>query len=153
MKHPIRTLVSLGVLAGLSMSAQAAGKTCKLEISGSDMMQFDKKELQVAKDCTEVELTLHHSGKLPVAAMGHNWVLSRSADASAVASAGLKAGPSNNYVDPADKRVIAHTKLVGGGESTSVKFSVSALKAGESYTYECTFPGHSAIMTGKLIVG
>ena len=153
MKHPILALATFAVLGGLSVSAQAAGKLCKLEITGSDLMQFDKKELRVAKDCTEVELTLKHSGKLPVTAMGHNWVLSRTADASAVASAGMSAGPGKNYVDDADKRVIAHTKLVGGGESTSVTFPTSALKAGESYNYECTFPGHSAIMTGKLIFG
>lgn len=153
MRHPIRTFVACAVLGGLSLGAQAAGKVCKLEIAGNDMMQFDKKELRVAKDCTDVELTLKHSGKLPVTAMGHNWVLVRSADASAVSSAGMSAGPKNNYVVPADKRVIAHTKLVGGGESTSVTFPVAALKAGESYTYECTFPGHSALMTGKLIVG
>jgi azurin len=138
---------------GVSLSAHAADKVCKLEISGSDMMQYDKKELKVAKDCTQVELTLTHSGKLPATAMGHNWVLVKGSDAGAVASAGLSAGPTNNYVDPTDKRVIAHTKLVGGGESSSVTFPVSALKAGESYTYECTFPGHNGIMTGKLTIG
>lgn len=153
MKHTIHAIAACALLAVVSMSAQAAGKVCKLEISGNDLMQYDKKELRVAKDCTEVELTLKHTGKLPAAAMGHNWVLTKSADASAVASAGMSAGPAKNYVDPADKRIIAHTKLVGGGESTSVTFPVSALKAGESYTYECTFPGHSAMMTGKLIVG
>ena len=46
-----------------------------------------------------------------------------------------------------------HTKVVGGGESTSVTFPMSALKAGESYTYECTFPGHSALMKGTLKFG
>lgn len=34
------------------------------------MMQYDKKELTVAGDCAEVELTLKHTGKLPAAAMG-----------------------------------------------------------------------------------
>jgi azurin len=152
-KHTLLTLASLALLGGMSLSAQAADKVCKLEISGNDMMQYDKKVLKVEKDCTQVELTLKHSGKMPVTAMGHNWVLTKSGDAGAVASAGLSAGPSNNYVDPADKRVIAHTKLVGGGESTSVTFPMSALKAGESYTYECTFPGHNGIMSGKLVVG
>jgi azurin len=65
----------------------------------------------------------------------------------------MSAGPTNNYVDPSDKRVIAHTKVVGGGESTSVTFPMSALKAGESYTYECTFPGHNGVMIGKLTIG
>ena len=134
--------------------ATAAPKVCKLEIAGNDLMQYDKKALNVAADCTEVELTLRHTGKLPVQSMGHNWVLVRNeADANAVATAGISAGPKNNYVPPGDKRVLAHTKLVGGGQSTTVKFSTSILKKGESYVFVCTFPGHSAIMRGTLTFG
>lgn len=131
----------------------AAGKACKLEISGNDLIQFDKKELRVGADCATVELTLRHVGKLPVQAMGHNWVLSRTADADAVAKAGLAAGLKNQHVAPDDKRVIAHTKLIGGGQTDSVSFSAKVLQKGGDYTYQCTFPGHSAIMRGKLIVG
>jgi azurin len=138
---------------GATASAQAAPKVCKLEIAGNDMMQFDKKELKVAANCTQVELVLRHTGKLPATSMGHNWVLSRTADAPALASAGMTAGPKNEYVVPNDKRVIAKTKLIGGGETTSVKFPASKLKKGESYTFQCTFPGHSTLMKGKLIYG
>jgi len=136
-----------------TLPAAAADKVCKLEITGNDMMQFDKKELKVAADCTQVELTLKHVGKLPAAAMGHNWVLTKTADATALANAGMGAGAANNYVPAGDKRAIAHTKVVGGGESTSVTFAASALKKGEAYTYICTFPGHSAIMKGVLTFG
>ena len=48
-------------LAGGTHAAFAADKVCKLEISGNDAMQYDKKELDVASDCTEVELTLSDS--------------------------------------------------------------------------------------------
>lgn len=157
---PTRKILATAVLLGAAHAlmtpapAEAAeAKVCKLEISGNDLIQYDKKELKVAADCTEVELTLKHVGKLPVASMGHNWVLTRAADVTAVANDGLAAGQKNNYVKPDDKRVIAHTKLVGGGESTTVKFSTSLLKKGESYTYVCTFPGHSALMKGQLIFG
>jgi azurin len=47
--------------------------------------------------------------------------------------------------------VIAHTKVVGGGESTSVKFPVSKLTKGGDYTFFCSFPGHYGLMKGKLI--
>jgi azurin len=116
-------------------------------------MQYDKKELKVAGDCAEVELVLKHTGKLPIQSMGHNWVLTKAADAADVGLAGVGAGRDNSYVDPNDKRVIAHTKLIGGGETTSVKFSTKALKKGESYSYVCTFPGHSALMKGTLTFG
>ena len=49
--------------------AQAADKVCKLEIAGNDLMQYDKTELKVGSDCTQIEVTLTHTGKLPAAAM------------------------------------------------------------------------------------
>ena len=66
-----------------------------LEIDGNDMMKFDKSELKVADSCTEVELTLKHSGKLPATAMGHNWVLTKTGDLTAVANAGMTAKDSD----------------------------------------------------------
>ena len=143
-------VVSLLALAG---TAFGADKVCKLEITGTDAMQYDKKELSVAADCTQVELTLHHSGKLPAQAMGHNWVLAKTADVSGIASDGVGAGFAKDHIKDGDARVIAHTKIVGGGQSTSVTFPMSKLKAGESYTYFCSFPGHSSIMKGTLKIG
>ena len=126
---------------------------CKVEIAGTDQMQFDKKEIVVAADCTEVELTLTHTGKLPAAVMGHNWVLTKTADCAAVANDGMGAGLANDYIKKGDTRVIAHTKIVGGGQSTSVTFPTSPLKKGESYTLFCSFPGHYALMKGAFKFG
>jgi len=137
---------------GLLFSAAASAKTCELAIEGNDAMQFNTKELEVAADCKEVKLTLKHTGKLPKAGMGHNWVLTTTADWNAASVDGMKAGLPNEYVAKGDKRVIAFTKVVGGGESTSTTFPVSALKKGEAYTFFCSFPGHAALMNGKLIV-
>jgi len=144
-----RYIVAASLLFACS-GAFAADKVCKLEISGTDQMQFDKKELVVAPDCTQVELTLKHVGKLPAQAMGHNWVLTKTADVAAVANEGMGAGLPNDYIKKGETRVIAHTKVVGGGASTSVTFPVSKLKKGEAYTYFCSFPGHSSIMKGTL---
>ena len=152
MRNALATVALIGAFAVVA-PAHAAGKTCKLEISGNDLMQFDKKELAVAADCTEVELTLKHSGKLPAASMGHNWVLSKTADVNALATAGMSAELKNNYIPPNDKRAIAHTKVIGGGESTTVKFSTAGLTKGGDYTYFCSFPGHFALMKGKLVFG
>jgi azurin len=138
--------------AFLAAPAQAAGKLCQLAISGNDAIQYDKKQLTITSDCTQVELTLTHTGKLPATSMGHDWVLVKAEDLAAVASDGLTAGAANNYVKPNDARVIAHTKVVGGGESTSVTFSTSALKKGQAYKYLCTFPGHNALMNGDFII-
>lgn len=154
----ISNTLAMAALLGIgpmlfSTQAAAAGKLCKLEIAGDDKMQFDKKELAVAADCTEVELTLKHTGKLPAQQMGHNWVLMKAADVTAVSTAGMTAGLDKNYLPPGDKRVLAATKVIGGGQSTSMKFSTSVLKKGESYAYVCTFPGHYTIMRGTFKFG
>lgn len=149
-----KILASTVLLGALSVFAPLTyAKTCELSIEGNDAMQYNKKELAVAGDCTEVKLTLKHTGKLPAAAMGHNWVLTETSVAQAVDSAGMSAGLPNNYLPKDDKRVIAHTKVIGGGESTSVTFPTSGLKKGGDYTFFCSFPGHMALMKGKLSFG
>lgn len=147
----VRLLVLSSALT--AFSSFAYGKTCSVEIEGNDQMQFNKNEISIAADCTEVELTLKHVGKLPVTAMGHNWVLTKTADFQPVATAGTSAGPANNYVPKDDARVIASTKLVGGGESTTITFPTSKLTKGGDYTFFCSFPGHWSLMKGKLTFG
>jgi azurin len=146
-------VLSSPALVLVSGPAAAAGDPCKLEITGNDQMQYDKKELDVPASCKEVTVTLHHAGQLPAAAMGHNWVLVNSPDLTAVANAGMGAGLASDYVPAGDKRVLAHTKVVGGGQTTSVTFSTAGLKAGGDYSYLCTFPGHNALMRGKFKFG
>ena len=144
---------TLLAVAALLLSTQLQAKTCELSIDSTDQMTFSTKELKVAGDCTEVKLTLHHTGKLAKAAMGHNWVLAKTADYQAVATDGLKAGAAADYLTAGDARIIAHTKLIGGGESDSVTFATSTLEKGGDYTFFCSFPGHWAIMKGVLVFG
>ena len=152
MKAVIRSLALCSLLA-LAGNAFAADKVCKLEISGTDQMSYDKKDLSVAGDCTSVEVTLHHTGKLPAQAMGHNWVLSKTSDMSGVVSDGMSAPVADDHLKKGDARVIAHTKLIGGGQSDTVTFPTSKLKQGEAYSYFCTFPGHSTMMKGTFKFG
>jgi len=148
-----KTLATAVLLGALVAPLYAHADPCKLELTGNDQMQYDRHDLWVNGACTEVTLTLRHTGKLPKEAMGHNWVLVNAKDLDAVANAGMAAGLQNNYVAPDDKRVLAHTKVVGGGETTSVTFSTSILQKGGAYKYLCTFPGHHALMQGTFKFG
>lgn len=154
MKSTLSSICSVVVAVAFCVAANsvAFGKTCDLAIEGNDAMQYNVKELNVAKDCTEIKVTLKHTGKLPKAAMGHNWILSTEKDKQAIIDAGIKAGLDKDYVPAGDSKIVAHTKVVGGGETATTSFKMSALKKGESYLYFCSFPGHAALMTGKLIV-
>lgn len=137
----------LSVMAVPAMAAQ-----CDVTIEGNDAMQFNTKEIVVDKTCEDFTINLVHTGKLPKAAMGHNVVITKAADKQAVANDATKAGPAADYLKPNDDRVIAHTKLIGGGEKDSVTFKTAALDAGGDYDFFCSFPGHWAIMTGKVVV-
>ena len=143
-------LISLITLAATALGATAQDAV-KLEITGNDQMQYDKKELTVTEG-QKVTLTLKHIGKFAKAAMGHNVVILKAG--TAIPTFAMKCAPAaaTDYIpqdEESKKLIIAHTDMVGGGETTSVTFTAPA--AGE-YPYLCTFPGHFGLMTGKLIV-
>ena len=141
-------VVFAALLSAMTLPALAA--QCETTVESNDAMQFNTKEMVVDKSCKEYTVHLKHVGKLPKNAMGHNWVLTKEADKQGVVTDGMAAGLDKDYVKPDDARVIAHTKVVGGGESDSVTFDTSKLAANENYVFFCSFPGHSAIMTGTL---
>lgn len=118
-------------------------------IEGNDQMKFNKNEIRVKAGQT-VKLTLKHVGKMDKAVMGHNWaLLTQEADMATVGQAAAAAA-DNDYI-PADMtdKFIVHTKMLGGGESTTIEFEAPAPG---TYTFMCTFPGHYALMQGKFIV-
>lgn len=146
MMKKVITLLFLSALA-----APALADECALVIEGNDAMQYNLKEMSVPATCKEVTITLNHTGKMPVTAMGHNWVLANTADYQAVATAGMSAGADHDYLPKEDARILAHTKLVGGGESATVTFKTDGL-AGKDLTFFCSFPGHFAMMKGSFKV-
>lgn len=135
-----------------SFSAQLAyAENCKIDVKSDDKMQFDKKEIQVDATCKQVEVKLTHTGKFNKSIMGHNWVLFETKNKADVLKTAEKAGPSKDYA-PDKSKIIVETKLIGGGETTSVSFSLKGMKAGGDYTFICTMPGHGGMMIGKFIV-
>ena len=145
-----KTLFALALL-GAAGVAQAA-PNCTVKIKGGDNMQFDLKTATVSAACKSISFELQHTGKLPVAAMGHNIVLTETANAADVAKDAVKAGAAAGYVPAGDARVLVATKMIGGGETASASLPGSKLKAGGDYTFFCSFPGHAALMKGKLVV-
>ncbi len=131
-------------LATEATEVNAPAKT--IVINSNDQMKFDKSEIKV-KAGEKIKLTLNHTGKLPKNAMGHNFVLlEKGID---IAAFGMKAmdAKDNEYIP--SKGVITHTKLIGGGESTTIEFTAPAKG---TYDFICSFPGHYAMMKGKFIV-
>jgi len=90
------------------------------------------------------------AGNMPKDKMGHNFVLlKKGVDVAAFGMEAMKAGLDKDYIPNDGADVIAHTKLLGGGETDTISF-----KAPEPGTYEyiCSYPGHFSLMRGVLIV-
>jgi azurin len=127
-------------------------QACNAAVQSDDALRYTPQTIEVPRACKDFTVTLTHSGRLPLLAMGHNWVLAKQSDMAGVARTGMLAGADNQYVDPTDRRVIAHTNVIGGGQTTSVSFDVSALQTGETYAFFCTFAGHSPVMHGTVVL-
>ena len=129
-------------------SSKKDENSINLALAGNDLMQFDKKEFTV-KSGQKVTLTLRHTGKIGKKVMGHNFVLLKEGTAIPEFSSKAAAAGENKDWIAAEDQIIAHTKMIGGGETTTVTFT--APEAG-TYDYICSFPGHSGLMKGKFIV-
>lgn len=117
-------------------------------ITGNDAMQFNKKEIKVEAG-KKVKITLRHIGKMNKNVMGHNVVILK--QGVNLTAFGNKAATeaANGYIPKGTTDVIAHTKMIGGGETAVIEFD--APEPG-TYDFLCSFPGHYALMKGKFIV-
>ena len=120
-----------------------------VSIDGTDTMMYSKNSFEV-KSGQKLKLSFKNIGKLPKVAMGHNIViLKNSVDLVKFCSEAVKF-PTNEYFPKGrEKDVIGRTKLLGPGEEDTIYFI--APEPG-TYEYVCTFPGHFALMKGKMIV-
>jgi len=141
------------MLVSLASALLAFGDNhTQVTISGNDTMQFDIKSFNASKG-TNFKLTFKNTGKLPKIAMGHNLViLKKGVSAIAFGQKVLASGGNATNALPESVKgdVLAHTKLLGPGETEVINFKVP-METG-SYEYVCTFPGHFAMMRGIMEV-
>lgn len=131
-------------------AAAAASASCAIDMTGDDMMKFSVSSITVPASCSQFTINFRHIGKLPVAAMGHNVVIAKESDAAGIVADGMAVKPE--HLKAGDTRVIAATKMVGGGQSSSVTFDVSKITGGGPYQFFCSFPGHYVLMKGSIAV-
>ena len=116
-------------------------------LNSDDRMKFDRETLSVPSG-KEITLTLNHNGKFNKQVMGHNFVLLK--DGVDVSMFAQKASSSRatEYIPEGTDKVIANTKMLGGGESDTISFIAPEKGV---YTYICSFHGHWDLMKGKII--
>ena len=138
------TLTALVLLAStISLHAHAVKKVTISSVG--ETMTFDKASFD-AKAGEEIQLTLKNNSTT----LEHNWVHTQPGKDQEVASAGIAAGASKNWLDETHPGVIAYTAMIKPKKSETIKFKAPAAKG--DYPYVCTFPGHNTMMTGTLKV-
>jgi len=144
----LRKTLLASVLALVSNGVLAAN--CEVTVNSTDSMTFESKSIAISKSCKQFTVHLKHTGTLAKNVMGHNLVIAKTADMQPIATESLAQGVDKDYLKADDPRIVAHTKMIGGGEEDSVTFDVAKLSADEPYSFFCTFPGHVALMNGAV---
>tara|TARA_B100000886_G_scaffold276208_1_gene200140 strand:- start:164 stop:793 length:630 start_codon:yes stop_codon:yes gene_type:complete len=122
-----------------------------LEMTGNDRMKYNLEAFSVPPDSL-VKLNFRNVGKMPKAAMGHNVVfLKAGVDSGAFATAAAAARDSEYIPAQLEDQILAHTKLLGPGESDTIEFTAPAVNG--NYEFLCSFPAHLfAGMRGVMTV-
>ena len=125
---------------GCSRAPEAPPK--EVQIQADDHMRFDVTAFEATRG-QKISVTLKNVGTTPKLSMGHNFImLDRNVNEQNVTrfldAASTEA--SHDYVPPSSKEVLAHTKLLGPGETDTVTFNAPQIPG--QYLYLCSFPGH-----------
>jgi azurin len=122
--------------------------TDHIDLTGNDELKYDKTLFKV-KAGQKITLSFKNVGTQPAAAMSHNVViLQQGTDVQKFGEAAVPAAATAHIPESMKDDVIAHTKLLGPGESDEITFTLT--DAGV-YDFICTFPGHFGTMHGKIV--
>ena len=127
-------------ISGCSRAPEAPPKAIELHVD--DKIKFDVTAFEVTRG-QKVSVTFKNVGNTPKFSMGHNFVVvDKSINEQNVGkfldAASTEA--SHDYVPPNAKEVLAHSKLLGPGETDVVTFTAPFVPG--TYLYLCSFPGH-----------
>jgi azurin len=120
-----------------------------VHITGNDQLQYNLKRFEV-KSGQRVVIEFKNIGAQPRNVIGHNVVILAAGESVDAFAAEALTHQANDYIPPdAGDRILAHTKLLAGGESDTIEFTAPAPG---TYPFLCSFPGHSVTMRGEMVV-
>ncbi len=146
---------------GLEMAALAENAAVRKELRGlgvavfviktvHEQMRYDTQRIVVEKG-KPFEIIFENQDGMP-----HNLVIVEPGKHMEIGMAAATMGPNDNkdkqgrtYL-PKGQRFIEASRLLEAGQKETIK--VAAIGKEGEYEYVCTFPGHAAIMWGKLVV-
>jgi azurin len=122
--------------------------TDSIQLKADENMRFDK-ELFRVRAGKKIILIFKNTGAKSATSMAHNVVILQSGvDLADFADIAHNAKAEQFVPSSLDSLMIAHTRLVSGGDSDQVEFIIP--KPG-GYDFICSFPGHWGTMQGKIV--
>ncbi len=122
--------------------------TDSVQLKANENMRFDK-ELFRVRAGKKISLIFQNTSVKSPASMTHNVVILKSGvDIADFADVARNAKAEQYVPSSLDSLIIAHTRLVGGGDSDQVEFVIP--KPG-IYNFICSFPGHWGTMQGQIV--
>lgn len=147
----MKRIIFFGLALLFSLFSVSVWGQREIKIEGHNDLRFTVETIK-ASPGEKLKITMTAVTDMDKSMMAHNWVLlKQGTDALDFVTKGLEY-PTNDFIDPSLKdKIIALTRMLGGGETGSVVFTVPVKKG--TYEYICTFRAHyQAGMKGHLIV-
>jgi len=138
-KFTLFTLFS--TIFSLQLIADPGSDTVReITVKGTDNMKFDATLIE-AEPGETVRITLVVESNLPKASMAHNIaILDQNVDTEEFVMASMTEKDNEYIALSFEENVIAATEMIGGGETSTIEFTVPETPG--DYDYVCTFPGH-----------
>lgn len=133
-------------------ATNAAGvPATKHTIEAYDNMKFSQTLIEVPAG-QEITINFVNAGHMPKDKMGHNLVILQLGKNPNVFMAEAAYARESEYIPTVyEDWILAHSPLLGGGQSAKITFTAPAIPG--EYPFICTFPGHYAVgMKGVMRV-
>jgi len=122
--------------------------TDSIQLKANENMRFDN-ELFRVKAGKKLKLIFTNTSKNLATTMSHNVViLKKGTDIADFADVARTAKNEDYAPTSLDSLMIAHTKMVGGGNTAELEFTIPQPGV---YDFICSFPGHWGTMQGKIV--
>jgi len=122
--------------------------TDTIQLEANENMRFDK-ELFKVHTGKKITLIFKNTSVTANTSMSHNVVILKPGIDLADFADAARNAPNEQYVPSSVMElIIAHTRLVAGGQSDQVEFTISQTGV---YPFICSFPGHWGTMQGKIV--
>lgn len=122
--------------------------TDSVQLKANENMRYDKEMFRVRAG-NKIILIFKNTGAKSKTSMTHNVVILKNGTDLADFADIARNAKNEQYVPSSlDSLIIAHTRLVSGGDSDQVAFTIP--KPGV-YDFICSFPGHWGTMQGKIV--